>query len=138
MDADEFEYYTDTDQGNTNETCSNYSEQAEFTVNTEDSESESTSSVPLKRSAVAHKHNPVKGKVTSEDTLVSPHSENQDNTVEDVEISGTSNRKKSRKVKVASMRGKESQEPPVTSQREESNVENVPGTNTATFSFQAK
>ena len=71
--------------------------------------------------------------MTSEDTPVTPHRGNQDNTVEDVEISGTSNRKNaSRKAKVTPMRGKESQEPPVTPQREESSVENVPGTSAGT------
>ena len=137
--ADEFEYYcTDTDQGATNETCSNYSDRAEFTANSEDSESDTTSSLPIKRSATARKHTPVKGKETSEDTPVTSHRGNQDNTVENVEISQTSNHSKSRKVKVASMRGKESQEPPVTVEREESNdeIENVAGTSTATRGLQ--
>ena len=112
--ADEFEYYcTDTDQGATNETCSNYSDRAEFTANSEDSESDTTSSIPIKRSLAARKHTPVvkaKGKETSEDTPVTSHRGNQDNdnTVENVEISQTSNHthSKSRKVKVPSMRGK--------------------------------
>merc|ERR1712121_42341 len=68
------------------------------------------------------------------DTPVTSHRRNQDNdnTVENVEISQTSNHthSKSRKVKVPSMRGNESQEPPVTVEREESNdeIENVAGT----------
>ena len=138
-DFDELEVCTDTDQG---ATCSNYSDRAEFTANSEDSED---SSIPIKRSLAARKHTPVvkpKGKETSEDTPVTSHRGNQDNdnTVENVEISQTSNHthSKSRKVKVASMRGKESQEPPVTVESEESNdeIENVAGTSTATRGLQ--
>merc|ERR1712121_486036 len=76
------------------------------------------------------------------DTPVTSHRRNQDNdnTVENVEISQTSNHthSKSRKVKVPSMRGKESQEPPVTVEREESNdeIENVAGTSSATSGLQ--
>ena len=65
-DFDEFEVCTDTDLA----TCSNYSDRAEFTANSEDSED---SSIPLKRSLAARKHTPVvkaKGKETSEDTPV--------------------------------------------------------------------
>ena len=129
------EVCTDTDQGATG---SNYSDRAEFTANSEDSED---SSIPIKQSLAARKHTTVvkaKGKETSEDTPVTSHRGNQDNdnTVENVEISQTSNHtkshSKSKKVKVQSMRGKESQEPPVTPQREESSVENVPGASTGT------
>ena len=69
-DFDEFEACTDTDQGATG---SNYSDRAEFTANSEDSESDTTSSIPIKRSLAARKHTPVvkaKGKETSEDTPV--------------------------------------------------------------------
>jgi len=64
---DEFEVCTDTDQGATG---SNYSDRAEFTANSEDSED---SSIPIKRSLAARKHTTVvkaKGKETSEDTPV--------------------------------------------------------------------
>ena len=125
MDAEE---YTDTDKGDTNETCSNYSEEAEFSLFTEDSESEVNEKPPsltLKRSAIARKHTPIRGKVTSEETPVTPHREN---TVEDVQIPGTSARKNApRRAKVTPIRGKvTSEETPVTPHRENT-VENVPG-----------
>ena len=140
---DEFEVCTDTDQGATG---SNYSDMAEFTGNSEDSED---SSIPISRSYAARKQlvrTKASLKEISGDTPVTSHRENQDNdkdnTVENVEISQTSNHtkshSKSKKVKVQSMRGKESQEPPVTPQREESNdeIENVAGTSTATRGLQ--
>ena len=139
---DEFEVCTDTDQGATG---SNYSDRAEFTANSEDSED---SSIPIKRSFAARKHTKLvktKGKETSGDTPVTSHRENQDNdnTVENVEISQTSNHTKShsklKKGKVQPMKGKASQEPPVTPQMEESTdeIENVAGkSSTATRGHQ--
>merc|ERR1712121_471802 len=110
---------------------------AEFTGNSEDSED---SSIPISQFYAARKQlvrTKASLKEISGDTPVTSHRENQDNdkdnTVENVEISQTSNHTKShsklKKGKVQSMKGKESQEPPVTPQREESTdeIENVAG-----------
>ena len=90
MDPEE---HTDTDKDDTNETGSNYSEEAEFSLSTQDSESEVSEKPPsltFKRSAIARKYTPRRGKVTPEETPVTPHREN---TVENVQIPGPSARK---------------------------------------------
>ena len=89
MDPEE---YTDTDKDDTNETGSNYSEEAEaeFSFSTQGSESEVSEKPPsltFKRSATARKYTPRRAKVTPEETPVTPHREN---TVENVQIPGPS------------------------------------------------
>ena len=135
---------TDTDHGATG---SNYSDMAEFTGNSEDSED---SSIPISRFYAARKQlvrTKASLKEISGDTPVTSHRENQDNdkdnTVENVEMSQTSNHTKShsklKKGKVQPMKGKASQEPPVTPQMEESTdeIENVAGkSSTATRGHQ--